>query len=61
MDPTPVSARVSPADRVRARIDALFASDRELSEILEEVARLGTQLLLQAALVAEVTEFLGRD
>jgi putative transposase len=56
-----VSARVSPTDRVRAQIDALFASDRELSEILEEVARLGAQLLLQAALEAEVTEFLGRD
>jgi putative transposase len=56
-----VSARVSPTDRVRAQIDALFASDRELSEILEEVVRLGAQLLLQAALEAEVTGFLGRD
>jgi transposase-like protein len=28
---------------------------------LEEVARLGAQLLMQAALEAEVTEFLGRD
>ncbi len=53
-----------PGSAARARsmaIDALFASDRELSEILEEVARLGAQLLLQAALEAEVTEFLGRD
>jgi transposase-like protein len=32
-----------------------------LPEILEEVARLGAQLLMQAALGAEVTEFLGRD
>jgi putative transposase len=56
-----VSARVSPTDRVRAKIDELFASDRELPEILEEVARLGAQLLMQAALEAEVTEFLGRD
>ncbi len=56
-----MSARVSPADRVRAKIDALFAEDRELPEILEEVARLGAQLLMQAALEAEVTEFLGRD
>jgi transposase-like protein len=39
----------------------LFASDRELPEILEDVARLGAQLLMQAALEAEVTEFLGRD
>ncbi|AGP63664.1 transposase, mutator type [Mycobacterium intracellulare subsp. yongonense 05-1390] len=54
-------ARVSPTDRVRAKIDELFASDRELPEILEEVARLGAQLLMQAALKAEVTEFLGRD
>jgi putative transposase len=57
----PVPARVSPTDRVRAKIDELFASDRELPEILEEVARLGAQLLMQAALEAEVTEFLGRD
>jgi putative transposase len=57
----PVPARVSPTDRVRAKIDDLFASDRELPEILEEVARLGAQLLMQAALEAEVTEFLGRD
>jgi putative transposase len=56
-----VPARVSPTDRVRAKIDELFASDRELPEILEEVARLGAQLLMQAALAAEVTEFLGRD
>jgi putative transposase len=56
-----VPARVLPIDRVRAKIDELFASDRELPEILEEVARLGAQLLMQAALEAEVTEFLGRD
>ncbi|WP_191499184.1 IS256 family transposase, partial [Mycobacterium simulans] len=54
-------ARVSPTDRVRAKIDELFASDRELPEILDEVARLGAQLLMQAALEAEVTEFLGRE
>ena len=54
-------ARVLPTDRVRAKIDELFASDRELPEILEEVARLGAQLLMQAALEAEVTEFLGRE
>jgi transposase-like protein len=39
----------------------LFSQDRPLPEILEEVARLGAQLLMQAALEAEVTEFLGRD
>ena len=53
--------RVSPTDRIRARIDELFGQDRQLPEILEEVARLGAQLLMQAALEAEVTEFLGRD
>ena len=54
-------ARVSPTDRVRAKIDELFASGSELPEILEEVARLGAQLLMQAALEAEVTELLGRE
>ena len=53
--------RVSPTDRIRHHIDELFAQDRSLPEILEEVARLGAQLLMQAALEAEVTEFLGRD
>ena len=53
--------RVSPTDRIRHHIDELFAQGRPLPEILEEVARLGAQLLMQAALEAEVTEFLGRD
>ena len=53
--------RVSPTDRIRCHIDDLFAQGRALPEILEEVARLGAQLLMQAALEAEVTEFLGRD
>jgi putative transposase len=56
-----VPVRVSPADRIRHHIDELFAQERPLPEILEEVARLGAQLLMQAALEAEVTEFLGRD
>jgi putative transposase len=56
-----VPVRVSPADRIRGHIDELFAQDRTLPEILEEVARLGAQLLMQAALEAEVTEFLRRD
>ena len=53
--------RVSPADRIRGRIDELFAQDKTVPEILEEVARLGAQLLMQAALEAEITEFPGRD
>jgi putative transposase len=53
--------RVSPTDRVRGHIDELFASGKPLPEILEDVARLGAQLLMQAALEAEITEFPGRD
>jgi putative transposase len=56
-----VPVRVSPTDRIHRHIDELFAQDRPLPEILEEVARVGAQLLMQAALEAEVTEFLGRD
>jgi putative transposase len=56
-----VPARVSPVERVRAEIDELFASDQDLSVILEQVARLSVRLVLQAALEAEVTAFLGRD
>jgi hypothetical protein len=48
-------------ERIRGHIDELFAQDKALPEILEDVARLGAQLLMQAALEAEVTEFLGRD
>jgi putative transposase len=53
--------RVSPTDRIRGHIDELFAQDKSLPEMLEDVARLGAQLLMQAALEAEVTGFLGRD
>ena len=56
-----MSKRVSPIERVRADIDQLFASDRELGEVLEAVAHLGVRLLMQTALEAEVTEFLGRE
>ncbi len=56
-----MSTRVSPVERVRADIDELFASERELGDVLEEVARLGVRLLLQTAIEAEVTEFLGRE
>jgi hypothetical protein len=55
-----VSVRVSPADRIRGEIDALFAADRDLVEVLEDVARLGARLIIQTAVEAEVTEFLGR-
>jgi putative transposase len=55
-----VARRVSPVERVRAEIDQLFSSDHDLASILEEVARLSVRLVLQAALEAEVEEFLGR-
>jgi putative transposase len=55
-----VARRVSPVERVRAEIDQLFGSDRDLGSILEEVARLSVRLVLQTALEAEVAEFLGR-
>ncbi len=59
--PTPVSARVSPTDRLRREIDEVFACGVDLAGAVEQVARLGAQLLLQAALEAEVSTFLGRD
>jgi putative transposase len=36
-----VTARVSPTERIRAQIDELFASEGDLGEVLEQVARLG--------------------
>jgi hypothetical protein len=49
-------------ERIRAEIDQLFADpSRDLAEVVEQVARLGARLLLQTALEAEVTAFLGRD
>jgi transposase-like protein len=55
-----VAGRVSPVERIRAEIDQLFSSDRDLASILEDVARLSVRLVFQAALEAEVEEFLGR-
>ena len=54
-----MSQRVSPTDKIRAQIDALFDGCRELVEIIEDLARLGGQLIIQTAVEAEVTEFLG--
>ena len=39
----------------------LFASERDVGEILEDVPRLRIPLLMRAALGAEATELLGRD
>jgi len=55
-----VARRVSPTERVRAQIDELFGSDRTLTEVLEEVARLSVRLVMQAAVEAEVETVLGR-
>jgi putative transposase len=56
-----VPARLSPVDRVRVEIEELFASEQPLAEILEQVARLSIRLVLQSAVEAEVSVFLGRD
>src|SRR5919106_2768224 len=58
--PTPVARRVSPVERIRAEIDQLFGSGQDLALVLEDVARLSVRLVFQAALEAEVEEFLGR-
>jgi len=55
-----VQARVSPTDKIRVELDALFGSGRDLAEIVEDVARLGARLLIQTAVEAEVDQFLGR-
>jgi putative transposase len=55
-----VSKRVSPTEKIRAQIDALFDGSRELVEVIEDVARLGAQLIIQTVVEAEVTAFLGR-
>jgi putative transposase len=57
---TPVPVRVSPTEKIRAEIDALFDGEHELGEVIEDVARLGARLIIQTALEAEVEVFLGR-
>jgi putative transposase len=55
------SKRLTAVDRVRMEIDELFADpERELGEVLEQVAQVSVRLVFQTALEAEVTEFLGR-
>ena len=56
-----MTKRVSPVERIRAQIDDLFAaSERPLTEILEDVGRLSVRLLMQTAVEAEVEAFLSR-
>jgi len=56
-----VPPRLSATERIRAQIDELFASQQNLGQVLEQVARLSVRLVMQAALEAEISEFLGRD
>jgi putative transposase len=58
-----VTTRVSPSETIRAEIDELIAGAERgsLLEHFEEVARAAVRLVFQAALEAEVTEFLGRE
>jgi putative transposase len=56
-----VLKRISPAERLRAEIDGVFAGGEDLSRAIERIAQLGAQLLLQSALEAEVAAHLGRD
>ena len=53
-------ARVSPTEAVRAEIDELFGSGRDVAEVLEEVMRLSARAVLQQVLEEEVTAWLGR-
>ena len=56
-----MSKRISPAQRLQAEIDEVFAGGEDLAGAIERVAVLGARLLLQAAIEAEVTAYLGRD
>ena len=56
-----MSKRVSPAERLRAEIDGVFAGGEDLAGAIEEVARLGARLLLQTAIEAEVAQLPGRQ
>jgi hypothetical protein len=57
---TRVETSISPANRIRAEIGALLASECDLASTLEDVARLTVRLMMQTAIEAEVDEFLGR-
>ena len=56
-----MSKRISPCERLQAQIDEVFAGGGDLAGALEQVAQLGAQLLLQAAIEGEVAAFLGRE
>lgn len=46
---------------MQAEIDGVFAGGEDLAGAIEQVAVLGARLLLQAAIEAEVTAYVGRD
>ena len=56
-----MSKRVTPSERLRAEVDEVFAGGADLAMAIEQVARIGARLLLQTAIEAEATEFLGRE
>src|SRR5919201_460994 len=58
--PTPVAARVSPTEAIRAEIHQLFAGGGELLSVIEQVARLSVRLTFQSVIEEIVCEELGR-
>jgi len=56
-----VSVRVSPIEGIRDEIHGLFGSGRQLSDVLEDVARLSVRLVIQSVWETEVGAFLERD
>lgn len=56
-----MSKRRSAAQRLQAEIDQVFAGGEDLAGAIQQVAVLDARLLLQAAIEAEVTAYLGRD
>lgn len=53
--------RISPVQRLLAESDEVFAGGEDLAGAIEQVAVLGARLLLQTAIEAEVSVFLGRE
>ena len=56
-----MSVRVSPIEGIRDEIHELFGSGRQLSDVLEDVARLSVRLVIQSVWESEVAAFLERD
>jgi transposase-like protein len=56
-----VAPRVSPTEAIRAEIHELFASEGELHDVLEQVARLTVRLTFQSVVEEIVCDELGRE